>query len=77
MKAIIYFIDDMDATDEDHEEYVRELINKNGPKSSFSNLDGRFKLDCTQFWDTVADARLPLPQREVIMSEASRAHLMN
>ena len=69
MKAIIYFIDDVDATDEDHKEYVRELIDKNGPKCSFCNLDGRLKFDCTQFWDTVADARLPLPQGEVIMSE--------
>ena len=26
MKAIGYFLDDVDATDEDHEEYVRGLI---------------------------------------------------
>ena len=28
MKAIGYYIDDVDATDEDHEEYVRGLLMK-------------------------------------------------
>ena len=32
MKAIGYFLDDVDATDEDHEEYVRGLIMKYGPR---------------------------------------------
>ena len=42
MKAIGYFLDDVDATDEDHEEYVRGLIMKYGPRCFFCNLEGHF-----------------------------------
>ena len=49
MKAIGYFLEDVDATDEDHEEYVRGLIMKYGPRCFFCNLEGHFKSDCTQF----------------------------
>ena len=35
MKAIGYFLEDADATDEDHEEYVRGLIMKYGPRCFF------------------------------------------
>ena len=35
MKAICYFLDDVEATDEDHEEYVRGLIMKYGPRCFF------------------------------------------
>ena len=40
MKAIGYFLEDADATDEDHEEYVRGLIMKYGPRCFFCNLEG-------------------------------------
>ena len=59
MKAIGHFLEDADATDEDHEEYVRGLIMKYGPRCFFCNLEGHFKSDCTQFWDAVADAKHP------------------
>ena len=59
MKAIGHFLDDVDATDEHHEEYVRGLIMKYGPRCFFCNLEGHFKSDCTQFWDAVADAKHP------------------
>ena len=59
MKVIGYFLDDVDATDEDHEEYVIGLIMKYGPKYFFCNLKGHIKSDCTQFWDAVADAKHP------------------
>ena len=49
MKAIGYFLDDVDATDENHEEYVRGLIMKYGPRCLFCKLEGHFKSDCTQF----------------------------
>ena len=58
MKAIGYFFDDVDATDEDNEKYVRGLVRKYGPRCFFFNLEGNFKSDCTQFWDAVADAKL-------------------
>ena len=68
MKAIGYFLEDADATDEDHEEYVRGLIMKNGPRCFFCNLEGHFKSDCTQFWDAV---------EALLGVKASRARLMN
>ena len=77
MKAIGYFLDDVDATDEDHEEYVRGLIMKCGPKCFFCNLEGHFKSDCTQFWDAVADAKHPRHEEALSGVKASRARLMN
>ena len=49
IKALGYFLDDVDSTDEDHEEYERVLIMKYGPRCFFCNLEGFSKLDCTQF----------------------------
>ena len=77
MKAIGHFLDDVDATDEDHEEYVRGLIMKYGPRCFFSNLEGHFKSDCTQFWDAVADAKHPRHEEALSGVKASQARLMN
>ena len=77
MKAIGYFVDDVDATDEDHEEYVRGLIMKYGQRCFFCNLEGHFKSDCTQFWDAVADAKHPRHEEALSGVKASRARLMN
>ena len=77
MKAKGYFLDDVDATDEDHEEYVRGLILKYGPRCFFCNLEGHFKSDCTQFWDAVADAKHPRHEEALSGVKASRARLMN
>ena len=71
MKAIGYFLD------EDHEEYVRGLIMKYGPRCFFCNLEGHFKSDCTQFWDGVADAKHPRHEEALSGVKASRARLMN
>ena len=77
MKAIGYFLDDVDATDKDHEEYVRGHIMKYGPRCFFCNLEGHFKSDCTQFWDAVADAKHPRHKEAISGVKASRARLMN
>ena len=77
MKAIDYFLDDVDATDKDHEEYVRELIMKYEPRCFFCNLEGHFKSDCTQFWDPVADAKHPRHEEALSGVKASRARLTN
>ena len=77
MKAIGYFLDDVNATDEDHEEYVRGLIMKYGPSCFFCNLEGHFKSDCTQFWEAVADAKHPRHEEALSGVKASRARLMN
>ena len=77
MKTIGYFLDDVDATDEDHEEYVSGLIMRYGPRCFFCNLEGHFKSDCTQFWDAVADTKHPRHEEAVSGVKASRAGLMN
>ena len=77
MKAIGYFLDDVNATDEDHEEYVRRLIMKYDPRFFFCNLEGHVKSDCTQFWDAVADAKHPRHEEALSGVKASRARLMN
>ena len=46
MKAIRYFLDDVNATNEDHEKYVRGLVMNYGPRCFFCNLEGHFKSDC-------------------------------
>ena len=76
-KAIGYFLDDVDATDEVHEEYVRGLIMKYGPRCFFCNLEGHFKSDSTQFWDAVADAKYPRREEALSGVKASQARLMN
>ena len=77
MKAIGHFLDDVDATDEDNEEYVRGLIMKYRPRCFFCNLEGHFKSDCTQFWDAVPDAKYPRHKEALLGVKASRARLMN
>ena len=77
MKAKGYFLDDVDATDEDHEEYVRGLIMKYSPRCFFCNLEGHVKSDGTQFWDAVADAKHPRHEEALSGVKASRARLMN
>ena len=77
MKAIGFFLDDVDATDEDQEEYLRGLIMSYGPKCFFCNLEGHFKSDCTQFWNSVADAKHPRHEEALSGVKASGARLMN
>ena len=77
MKAIGYVLYDVDATDEDHEEFVRGLIMKYGSRRFFCNLEGHFKSDCTQFWDAMADSKHPRHEEVLFSVKTSRAHLMN
>ena len=77
MKVIGHFLDDVDATDKDHEEYVRTLIMTYGPRCFFCNLEGHFKSDCTQFWDAVSDRKHPRHEEALSGVKASRARLMN
>ena len=77
MKAIGYFLDEVDTTDEDHEEYVRGLIMKYGPRCFFCNLEGHFKSGCSQFRDAVADAKHLRHEEALSEVKASRARLIN
>ena len=51
MKGIGYFLDDVEVTYEEHEDYVR---GNSGPRCFFCNLARHFKFDCTQFCNAVA-----------------------
>ena len=67
----------MRPTDDDHEEYVRGLIMKYGPRCFFCNLEGHFRSDGTQFWDAVTDVKQPRHEEALSGVNASRARLMN
>ena len=77
MKAIGYFLDDVGANKEDHENYVRGLIMKYRPRCFFWILEGHFKSNWIQFWDAVADTKYPRHEETLSGVEASRARLMN
>ena len=77
MKATGYFLDDVDATDEDHEEYVRGLLMKYRPRCFFCNLERHLKSDCIQIWDVVVDAKHPRHEEALSGVKASRASPMN
>ena len=51
-------LDDVDATDEDHQENVRGLIRKSGPRCFFLKLGGHFKSDCTRNKETFAEGAI-------------------
>ena len=50
---------------------------KYGSRCFFCNLDGRFKSDCTQFWEAVADVKHLNHEEALSGVTASRARLMN
>ena len=77
MKAIGYFLDDVDATDEDREEYVGRLIMKYGPRCFFCNLERHFNSDCTQFWDAVVDTKHSRHEQAFSGVKATKTRLMN
>ena len=77
MKAIQYFFDHVDATDEDQKEYLRGLIKKYGPRCFFCNLERDSESDCSQIWDAVADAKYQRHEKALSIVKASRVRLMN
>ena len=77
MKAIGCSLEDDDASEVDHEDFMREVIAKLGPMCFFCILEGHFKSDCPQFWDAVADIKHPRHEEALSGVKASKAHLLN
>ena len=59
MKAIGFSLEDEDASEVDHEDFMRGVIAKFRTNCLFCNLEGHFKSDCPQCWDAVADIKRP------------------
>ena len=77
MKAIGFSLEDKDASEVDHEDFMRGVIAKFGPRRFFCNLEGHFKLDCPQFWDAVADIKYPRHEEALSGVKASKARLLS
>ena len=75
MKAIGFSLEDEDASEVDHEVFMRGVIAKFGPRCLFCNLEGHFKSDCPQFWDAVADIKHPRHEEALSGVKASKARL--
>ena len=58
MKAI--GIEDENASEVDHEDFMRGVIAKFGPRCFFCILECHYKSHCPQFWDAVADIKHPM-----------------
>ena len=77
MKAIGFSLEDEDASEVDHEDFMRGVVAKLGPRCFFCNLEGHFELDCPQFWDAVADIKHPRHEEALSGVKASKARLLS
>ena len=77
MKAIGFSLEDEDASEFDHEDFMKGVIAKFGPRCFFCNLKGHFKSDCPQFWDAVADIKHPRHEEALSGVKASKARLLS
>ena len=72
MKAIGFSLEDKDASEVVHEDFMRGVIATFGPRCFFCNLEGHFK-----FWDAVADIKHPRHEEVLSGVKASKARLLS
>ena len=77
MKSIGFSLEDEDASEVDHEDFMREVIAKFGPRCFFCNLEGHFESECPQFRDDVADIKHPRHEEALSGVEAGKARLLS
>ena len=77
MKAIGFSLEDEDASEVNHEDFMRGVIAKFGPRYFFCNLEGQFKSDCPQFRDAVADIKHPRLEEALSGVKASKFGLLS
>ena len=77
LEVIGVSLEDEDASEVDHEDFMRGVIAKFDPKCFFCNLEGHFKSGCPQFWDAVADIKHPRHEEALSGVKASKARLLS
>ena len=77
MKAIGFSLEDEDASEVDHEDFMRGVIAKFGPRCFFCNLECHPKSHCPQLCDAVADIKHPRHEKALSGVKASRARLLS
>ena len=77
MKAIGFSLEDVDASKVNHQDFMRGVIAKFGPRCFFCKLEGLLKLDCPQFWYAVADIKHPRHEEALSGMKVSKARLLS
>ena len=77
LKAIGFFLDDVDATNEDHEDYVKRILLKYEPRCFLATLKGISNQTALSFRMQYQTQRTPATKRRLSGVKASRANLMN
>ena len=74
-KAIGFSLEDEDASEVDHEDFMRGA--KFGPRCFFCNLNGHFMSNCPQFWDAVANIKHSRQEEALSCVKASKVRLLS
>ena len=75
MKAICFSLEDENASEIDHEDFMRGVIAKLCPRCFFCVFEGQYKSDCPYFWSTMADVKHPRHDEALSGVKASKARL--
>ena len=77
MKSIDFGLEDEEASEVDHEDFMNGVIAKFGPRCFFCSLEVHFKSGCPQFWDAVADLKHPRHEEALSGVNVSKARLLS